>query len=304
MTDQQSPEPPSNPPTKDFAALRDSGERAGASRAIGAGFIAARDRLARFLIRFGITPNHITIFGFVLTCGAAACLAMGASQQVPYFTSHPGPTGWWPTLAAVLLVCAGACDMLDGAVARVGRLGTQAGAVLDSSVDRLSDIVIYLGCFVHFAMLPQPSVTYQVLAVVALSNALLISYLKARAENIIPDCSVGYWLRGERFAAMLIGCTFGHVPAVLWQMAISCAFTVGRRLNYAYFAVRSQETGGRPPERGPSCGWWGRLELWKHPRGSVPYDIVTGAHIAYIIFGPWIWPALLAAEIATAGSAS
>ena len=117
----------------------------------------------------------------------------------------------------MLLILAGACDMLDGAVARVGRMGTKAGGVLDSSVDRVSDLALYLGCFLHFVIITPASATYALLAAVGLCCGMLISYVKARAESEIPDCSVGYWLRGERFAAMLIGCLCGHVPAVLWR---------------------------------------------------------------------------------------
>jgi CDP-diacylglycerol--glycerol-3-phosphate 3-phosphatidyltransferase len=183
--------------------------------------------------------------------------------------------------------------MLDGAVARVGRLGTRAGAVLDSSVDRFSDMAIYFGCFLYFARLTEPNLTYQVLALIALCNGVLISYVKARAEEMIDDCSVGYWLRGERFAAVLIGCTFGHIPAVLWQMSVSCLFTVARRMAFAYTTVQALDAGRPLPPRGPSPGWLGKLQLWRRPRGSVAYDIVTGAHIAFIIAGPLLWPALL-----------
>jgi len=281
--------------SKEFRALRTSGERAGASKSIGSAIAAARDTVARGLIRVGATPNRITVVGFVLTCGAGYCLARGASRQVPYFGSDAGQVGWWPAAAAGFLLLAGACDMLDGAVARLGRLGSRAGALLDSSVDRFSDMAIYIGCFLHFALLPVPNLTYQLLAVVAMCNAVLISYIKARAENVIDDCSVGYWLRGERFAAALIGCACGHMPAVLWQMAISCALTVWRRLSFAFLTIRAIDVGRTPPRRGPAPGLLGVLHLSRHPRGSVPYDLVTGAHIAYIVFAPLIWPALRAA---------
>ncbi len=280
-------------PAKDFRSLRESDASPGASKSIGWAFVVARDAVARHLIRIGATPNRITIVGFLFTCGAAFCLARGASQQVPYFVFGAGPVGWWPMLAAVFLVLAGACDMLDGAVARVGKLASRSGAVLDSTVDRFGDMAIYIGCFLHFATLARPSLTYQVLAVVALCNGVLISYIKARAENIIPDCSVGYWLRGERFAAVLIGCIFGHVPAVLWQMAISGAFTVWRRMSYAYSTVHATDAGRPLPSYGPSPGWLGHLQLWRHPRGSMGYDLVTGTHIAYIVIGACVWPVLL-----------
>lgn len=278
----------------DFQALVESGEPVGASRSVGAAIAAARDALARKLIVAGATPNRITILGFVFTCGAGYCLARGAGQAVPYFQFADEPAGWWPALAALLLVLAGACDMLDGAVARLGGLRSRAGAILDSSIDRFSDIAIYLGCFLYFATRARPNLTYQVLAVIALCNSVLISYIKARAENVIEDCGVGYWLRGERFAAVLIGCTTGHIPAVLWQMAVSGFFTVWRRMTYAYAVLQATDRGRPLPPRGPVPGRLGRLQLWRRPRGSVSYDLVTGAHIAYIVFAPLFWPALRA----------
>lgn len=275
--------------SKDFRALRDSGDTEGASKTIGAAICAARDVVAHGLIRCGATPNRITLAGFLLTCLGGYCLARGAGQGVPYMASAGEPVGGWPSLALLFLLLAGACDMLDGAVARVGQLSSQSGAVLDSAVDRFSDIAIFGGCFLHFALQERPNWTYQVLAVSALCNALLISYIKARAEDLIEDCSVGYWLRGERYAAVLIGCATGHVPAVLWQLAVSGGFTVWRRLTFAFFTVRAAERGTPPPARGPVTGWRGRFQLWRHPRGSIAYDFVTGAHIAYIIFAAmWI----------------
>lgn len=295
-----SPEPPqpspatATPECRDFRALRESGEPGGLSRSLGARVAAARDNLARALIRLGATPNRITLLGFLITCAAGYCLTLGASHQVPYFACGPGPVSWWPALAALLLVLAGAADMLDGAVARVGRLGTRAGAILDSSVDRLSDMAIYTGCALHFALQPQANLTYLLLAILAMCNGVLISYVKARAEELLDDCSVGYWLRGERFAAMLIGSACGHVPAVLWQMAISCSFTVWRRLTFAYRTLEALDRGRPLPPRGPDPGLPGRIQLWRRPRGSVAYDLVTGTHIAYIVFAPLLWPALLA----------
>ncbi len=285
---------PAEQNARDFQALRESGEQPGASRSIGSAVAAARDTVAGQLVRLGATPNRITLAGFLLTCGGAYCLARGASQQVPYLAVGGEAAGWWPVLASGFLLLAGACDMLDGAVARLGKLGSRTGAVLDSSVDRFSDMAVYLGCFLHFALLRPPNLTYQILAIAALCNGVLISYVKARAENLIPDCSVGYWLRGERWAAMLIGCATGHVPAVLWLMAVGCLLTVRRRISYACRMVRALDAGRPFPPRGPDPGWPGRFQLWRHPRGSIGYDLVTGVNVAYIIFAPLVWPALRA----------
>ncbi len=277
---------------KGFRALRESGAPVGASRSIGGAIAAARDDVARVLIRCGATPNHVTIVGFLFTCAAAGCLAGGAGHGASYLPRGAPTVSWWPVLALAGLFLAGACDMLDGAVARVGGLGSKAGAVLDSSVDRLSDVVIYIGCVLHFGLGTTPNLTYQLLAVMALVNGMLISYVKARAENVLPDCGVGYWQRGERVAAVVIGCATGHVPAVLWQQALSTAFTVWRRMSYAYRVLAVEQTGQPPPQRGPVPGRLGKLHLWRYPRGSVQYDLVTAFHILFIIVGPWYCPVL------------
>ena len=241
------PSPAASHATGDFRRRRSSGETPGVSGTIGSAICTARDAIARKLVRVGLTPNHLTVLGFLLTCAAGYCLARGAHQQVSYFYNGSGPLGWWPLAAAGFIFLAGALDMLDGAVARVGNLQTTFGAIFESSLDRLSDMAVYLGIALHFAWLG--NLTYQLLAMLALCNAVLISYIKARAEDIIPDCSVGYWLRGERFAALLIACSCGHVPAVLWQQGILTFFTVWRRLTYSHQAAAALEAGRPPPPR-------------------------------------------------------
>ncbi|MBU0640857.1 MAG: CDP-alcohol phosphatidyltransferase family protein [Planctomycetes bacterium] len=273
--------------------MRETGEAPGISKTIGQGFCDARDAVARVLIRLGATPNRLTILGFVMTCGAGYCLARGADQQVPYFYSGDGPVGWWPAWAALFVFLSGACDMLDGAVARVGGMHTRFGAILDSIVDRLSDMAIFLGCAAFFAL--RGNLTYALLAMAALCNAVLISYIKARAETVIADCSAGYWLRGERFAALLIGCTTGHMPAVLWQLTVLGFLTVVRRINYARLATTALDRNAALPPRGPDAGWPGHFQPWRHPRGTIQYDIVTGLNIAFIVMAPRIWPTLLPA---------
>ncbi len=275
-----------DPVTGDFRRFKEEGYRPGTSRAIGQGFCNARDALARGLIVIGLTPNMLTIAGFLATCGAAVCFFFGGSYShgAARALGHPP----YMLIAAGLLVLASAFDMLDGAVAKLGKLHTPIGAVLDSSVDRFSDLVIYLGLIGHFVI--QQNHTYAMLAALALSNTFLISYIKARSETLIPKCSVGYWLRGERCAAMLIAACAGTVPAVLWQQALLPAFTVLRRLVWTH-QVLAAKAGGQPaPSNIPAAGWRGLLKPWRYPRGSVPYDFVTGANILFIILASRISP--------------
>lgn len=276
------------PPSKDFSRLRREGHRRGSSFAIGRGFVWARDALASGLVRAGVTPNMLTLAGAVWTVVAAACLLPGAADS--WGTAVAAGRWPWPFFAGLALFAASACDMLDGAVARLGALSTPLGAVLDSSLDRLSDMAIYLAIAAHFAW--KGNVTYALLAMFALCNATLISYVKARSETLIPDCSVGYWLRGERSAALLIAAFAAHVPAVLWQQALLTAFTVWARLKWTYDVLASQSTGRPAPDAGPLGGWRRYVAPWRFPRGSLPYDLVTGVNIAWILFAPLIWPTI------------
>ncbi len=111
--------------------------------------------VARFLSRTPITPSAITWFGFLLTASAAALI----------ITEH--------LLAAGLVVLiAGFFDILDGALARRTNQATRFGAVLDSTLDRLSEAVLLLGILVLYAR--EQSITGILLVGVALIIALAI----------------------------------------------------------------------------------------------------------------------------------
>jgi phosphatidylglycerophosphate synthase len=241
-----------------------------------------RDAVARLLIRIGATPNVLTVAGCLLTAGAGVCLVLGAGHAAPWSTGRsPTITSWWPQVAALLLVLAFAMDLLDGAVARIGALSSRFGAVLDSSLDRFSDLFIFLGCAMHFAF--HANITYVVWSAAAAANAVLVSYVKARAERFVDDCGVGYWQRGERCGVFLVGCCLGHVPAALWLLGTLPLLTVFRRLRHAHAML----TDVQPWEPG---GLLRRIMPWRHPRGSPGYDLCTGLCLAFVIFGPHLWP--------------
>jgi len=270
----------------DFAALEASGQRAGYSKLIGLGFGRARDGLARLLVAAGVTPNTLTVAGFVVTLGAAGCLAIGAGDMLG--SPVRAGRGYWTFLAGILLILTGACDMLDGAVARTGGKSTAFGAILDSSLDRFSDVALYLAVIGHFAW--QTNLTYTVLATAALANTFLISYVKARAEDLIEDCTVGWWQRPERHVAFMLGAFTGHVPMLLWQQATLPMLTVLRRLNYARLVLQARQPGRDEPPKGPPPGKRRLLYPWRYPRGSVQFDVLAGVNALAIVCGPWIFP--------------
>ena len=258
-----------------------TGKGKGLSRWIGLGFSVSRDAVARRLLAIGVGPTALTVLGLIFTAAAGVFLAIGAGAQ-PRTLSWHGDSVWrlWAGLA---IVFCGASDMLDGAVARLGSKATRFGAFLDSIIDRYCDIFLFLGIGIYYAR--HGNLTYQVLASVGMANALLISYTKARAEDFIPSCRVGFWERGERVAALLIASCFGGIPAVLWQLAIFPFFTALRRIQFTFRAIRNTAAGGELIREVNGKLTDGSL-FDRCVRGTWVYDLVTGVYIVFIIFAP------------------
>jgi CDP-diacylglycerol--glycerol-3-phosphate 3-phosphatidyltransferase len=252
-------------------------------------FVYSRDAIAAGLVRLGVTPNGLTWAGLAFTCAGAACLAAGASHQLPVFGRAPGPqVSFWPLWAGLFLLLACAMDMLDGAVARLGKLRTQAGAMLDSTVDRCSDAVLYVAVVGHFAW--HGNVTYAVLAAVAMVNTFVISYAAARAENMVADCHVGWWQRGERMVSILLGSFTGHVAALLWHQAILPAGTAIRRIRFAIQCLSRQARGLDPPSLDPPPDWRRYVMLWRYPRLTLAHDLLCVLNAAWLLVAPILWP--------------
>ena len=252
------------------------------SRQIGRFFGFFRDRAARGLLALGVRPNMLTVLGMMLTVGAGVAVAAGRA--------------YWGPWAVSLLVAAGACDLLDGAIAKVGRLESRFGGILDSVCDRTSDAALYLGPMVYFALAPdgladaKPNLTLLVLAGAGLVWAYLTSYIKARAESEGAEGGGGFWQRPERFVTILLALVFQHLATAVWILAVWPLATVAHRLWRA--RLSSAALGGAAAGQGGPVeprGLWG-LVLWRWPRGSLPFDVHAGVVILMLIF--WDVPAV------------
>jgi len=247
-----------------------------------------REGVARGLLRVGLRPNHVTVLGMLLTVGAGVAVATGKA--------------WWPW-AVGLVVAAGACDMLDGAMAQLGGAKSRFGGVLDSICDRVSDAALYLGPAAYFVVRPDgppgaaPNLTLGLLAAAGLVWAYLVSYVRARAERVVPWCGGGFWQRGERVVTILLGLAFGHLVIAVWILGLWPLTTVAHRLWRARRACEAQD--GRMDESAARLGGLagrGRraraieprglagLLLWRWERGTVPFDLHAGTVIAMLVF--------------------
>jgi CDP-diacylglycerol---glycerol-3-phosphate 3-phosphatidyltransferase len=168
----------------------------------------------------GITPNMFTFLGMIVNAWAAAFFAMGEFHR-----------------AAAILFLAGFLDMADGQVARrIGRV-TAFGAFLDSTLDRYSDLALYMGLVVYYTLIGRTF--YMVLAAVAMASSFMVSYSRARAESLIPSCKVGFMERPERLVLLIIGATFVKMAPVLWVIATLSTMTVIHRVVYTWQELRA-----------------------------------------------------------------
>ena len=168
----------------------------------------------------GITPNTFTYLGLIVNSVAAAMFAMGRFQH-----------------AAWILVLAGFLDMADGQVARrIGRV-TAFGAFLDSTLDRYSDLGLYLGLVVYYTLVGRPF--YMALAAVAMASSFMVSYSRARAESLIPLCKVGFMERPERLVLLILGGLFTRMAPVLWVISTMSTVTVIHRVVFTWQELRA-----------------------------------------------------------------
>jgi CDP-diacylglycerol--glycerol-3-phosphate 3-phosphatidyltransferase len=179
--------------------------------------------VVRLLVRMRLTPDAVSWFGFILALGAAALIVTG----------HPFAAGF------VVLV-AGFFDILDGALARRLKKASPFGAVLDSTLDRLSEAVLLLAILVLYAQ--EPAFTPVILACLALIGSFLVSYVRARAEGTGLQCEVGLFTRAERVVVLVLGLL---LSGIAYALAIALAiivvfsfFTFIQRLVYVWRQTR------------------------------------------------------------------
>jgi CDP-diacylglycerol--glycerol-3-phosphate 3-phosphatidyltransferase len=154
------------------------------------------DPFVKLLIKIGFTPNTVTVIGFILNIGVAAVFVVGAEKTNRGDLSY---VGW----AGALILFAGLFDMLDGQVARVGKMSSSFGALLDSVLDRYSELFMFLG--ICYYLIGQHYFISSLFAFIALIGSMMVSYTRARAEGLGIECKGGLMQRPER--VVLVGTT-------------------------------------------------------------------------------------------------
>ena len=134
-------------------------------------------------------------------------------------------------LGGMLLLAGGFFDLVDGVVARHFGISTRFGAFLDSSLDRVVDILVMLGLVIAYAR--RDDVAGVAVCAIVLVGSVLTSYAKARAELILPRMPGGFLERGERIGLLIVGSLTGWLWPALLLLAIGSTVTAGQRFLYA-----------------------------------------------------------------------
>lgn len=180
---------------------------------------AAVEAIVRAFAASRIHPDVLTFIGMAINAVAAYLFAWG------YFR--------W---AGATVILAGIFDLTDGRVARYTGRVTPFGGFFDSVMDRYSDLILLIGLLVYYGRVNR--FTYVTLVAVAMIGSVMVSYTRARAENLIPSCKVGFLERPERVVLIIIGALANRMEPVLWVIAVLSNLTVIHRCVHTWHETR------------------------------------------------------------------
>lgn len=171
------------------------------------------DPIVTFLARIGVSPDFLTVLGFLAHFLFAYLIAIGEMR--------------WAAVAILLLA---PLDALDGALSRkLGRQQGAFGAFFDSTLDRLAEIVLF-GGFLYYFTITDNNPWMQAVAYLAATGSLMVSYARARAESLGYEAKVGVLSRVERYAVLVIFLFFNLPEIALGILAFFTYFTFFQRM--------------------------------------------------------------------------
>lgn len=180
--------------------------------------------IAHVFLKWGISPNAMTVLGVFLSIAAA----------IYYATFNVWQGG-------LLYMVAGFCDIFDGAMARIQGRGSSFGAFLDSTLDRFAEAIALLGVMVFFHRSGETPMVY--ITYLAVTASMLVSYSKARSEGLGQECDVGWLERPERVTLVVAGSLLFQEWGLRVAMVLMLVFafiTVGQRMHYTYRGFKAK----------------------------------------------------------------
>lgn len=174
--------------------------------------------IGKFLAGLGITPAAMTAFGLVVTVAGAVLIGTGLLA-----------------VGALVALAGSALDGLDGTVARAAGTVSARGAFLDAGSDRLGEIA----SFAALAVAMEGNARVLLLIVLSVGGAMLVPYLRAKAESVGLEGKNGFMGRAERVILFAIGLITGLVEPMLWVMVVTVWITAIHRFVSTYSRIES-----------------------------------------------------------------
>ncbi|MFN2464696.1 MAG: CDP-alcohol phosphatidyltransferase family protein [Candidatus Dormibacteria bacterium] len=194
-------------------------------------------RAAARLRSLPITPNQLTVSGFLMTILAAVLIVL----------DHPFSGG-------LVLLFAGVFDIFDGALARASNRSYPYGAFLDSTTDRMSEAAVMVALVVYFQR--HHVFVGPVLVVLAACGSLLVSYVRARAQSLGFTCDGGLLARPERVLLTVGGLllTPWNTTVLLVIVLLLAVFTNLTALQRVWIVWRQSQARLRDELEGSAAG--------------------------------------------------
>jgi phosphatidylglycerophosphate synthase len=223
--------------------------------------------IIRISVALGIHPNTLTLIGLLIN--VAAAWALGRDRFL---------------LAGVIMIVANIFDFIDGKVAHITNTVSRFGAFWDSTLDRFSDIALFLGLIYLYSDLRRTD--YVMVSALGLMFSIMTSYARARAESLIEKCKVGFMERPERIVLFMIGAFTDRMAAVMWVILVLSIVTVANRIHYTYLALNDEPM---PAGGNPLAAGFKRAFFWRDDRATLPYDAWVVAILGFIWLTPPDW---------------
>jgi CDP-diacylglycerol--glycerol-3-phosphate 3-phosphatidyltransferase len=214
-----------------------------------------------------IHPNTLTLIGVLINVAAAVALGLDRFG-----------------LAGIIMIVANIFDFIDGKVAHITNTVSRFGAFWDSTLDRVSDMALFLGLIYLYADLRRTD--YVMIAALATLFTIMTSYTRARAESLIEKCKVGFMERPERIVLFMIGAFTDRMGAVLWVILVLSVITVANRIHYTYLVLNAKPV---PTGSNAIARAFSRAFFWRDERATLPYDLWVAAILAFTWLTPPDW---------------
>jgi CDP-diacylglycerol--glycerol-3-phosphate 3-phosphatidyltransferase len=185
------------------------------------------DPIVTFLAKYHLSPDTLTVVGMLSHFFLAYLIAIGEMR--------------WAGIAMIFLA---PLDALDGALARkLGRKQGGFGAFLDSTLDRLAEIILFGGFIYYYLQIGDVGMLG--VSYVAITGSLMVSYTRSKAESLHFSAKVGIMSRVERYVLMLVFLILDYPGIAVGILAVFTYVTVGQRMYHVWHqCYRTPNEGG------------------------------------------------------------